>query len=42
MKPGDIFVARTDLFAGVDEVYAMKRNILNRLRRNHELRAMYE
>jgi DNA-directed RNA polymerase specialized sigma24 family protein len=42
MKPGDIFAARSDLFAGVDEVYAMKRNILNRLRRNHELRAMYE
>ncbi|NNJ12883.1 sigma-70 family RNA polymerase sigma factor [Chloroflexales bacterium ZM16-3] len=41
MKPGDIFAARGDLFSDVSEVYALKRNILVRLRRNPELKGMY-
>jgi hypothetical protein len=41
MKPGDIFAQRGDLFADVSEVYALKRNILVRLRRNAELQGMY-
>lgn len=41
MKPGDIFEARSDLFASVNEVYMLKRNILARLRRSPELRGLY-
>lgn len=41
MKPGDIFGGRKDLFADVNEVYTLKRNILARLRRNSDLRGMY-
>ncbi len=41
MKPGDIYNQRRDLFQGVEEVYALKRNILSRLRRCKELQGMY-
>jgi DNA-directed RNA polymerase specialized sigma24 family protein len=41
MKPGDIYNERRDLFQGVGEVYALKRNILSRLRRSKELQGMY-
>ncbi|MEI7644918.1 MAG: sigma-70 family RNA polymerase sigma factor [Chloroflexales bacterium] len=41
MKPSDIFAARGDLFADVAEVYALKRNILVRLRRSPELKGEY-
>jgi hypothetical protein len=38
MKPGEIYDDRPDLFADVDEVYNVKRNLLARLGRNAELR----
>jgi hypothetical protein len=38
MKPGEIYDDRPDLFADVDEVYNVKRNLLARLSRNAELR----
>ncbi|EFO79155.1 hypothetical protein OSCT_2988 [Oscillochloris trichoides DG-6] len=41
MKPGDIFAERSDLFTDITEVYAIKRNILVRLRRNPELQGLY-
>ncbi len=41
MKPSDIFAQRGDLFSDVAEVYALKRTILVRLRRNPELKGMY-
>jgi DNA-directed RNA polymerase specialized sigma24 family protein len=41
MKPSDIFNERRDLFTSVDEVYAMKRNVLSRLRRCKDLQGMY-
>lgn len=41
MKPGDIYNERRDLFQDVAEVYALKRNILGRLRRSKELQGMY-
>lgn len=41
MKPGDIYHDHSALFAGIEEVYTLKRNILARLRRNPELRGMY-
>lgn len=41
MKPGDIFAARGDLFADINEVYTLKRNILARLRRNPDLKGLY-
>lgn len=40
MKPGDIYDQRPDLFAGVNDVYNVKRNVLGRLSRNQELRRM--
>jgi hypothetical protein len=42
MKPGDIYTRRPDLFASVNDVYNVKRNILGRLSRNHELRERFE
>jgi DNA-directed RNA polymerase specialized sigma24 family protein len=38
MKPGEICGQRPDLFASVDDVYNVKRNVLSRLSRNPELR----
>jgi DNA-directed RNA polymerase specialized sigma24 family protein len=40
MKPGDIYNERPDLFASVNDVYNVKRNVLGRLGRNSELRQM--
>ena len=40
MKPGDIYNHRQDLFASVNDVYNVKRNVLGRLSRNQELRRM--
>lgn len=40
--PADIFALYPDLFADVDEVYKVKRNMWNRLRRNTNLQAMCE
>jgi DNA-directed RNA polymerase specialized sigma24 family protein len=41
MKPGDIFAQHGDLFGEIAEVYALKRNILVRLRRSPDLKGMY-
>jgi DNA-directed RNA polymerase specialized sigma24 family protein len=41
MKPGAIFEQRPDLFASIDEVYTLKRNVLTRLRRCAELKELY-
>ena len=38
MKPGEICDQRPDLFANVNDVYNIKRNVLSRLSRNGELR----
>src|SRR5512145_1481112 len=38
MKPSEIYRQRQDLFASVNEVYNIKRNVLGRLSRNQELR----
>jgi DNA-directed RNA polymerase specialized sigma24 family protein len=38
LKPGEICNQRPDLFAGVADVYNIKRNVLSRLSRNPELR----
>jgi DNA-directed RNA polymerase specialized sigma24 family protein len=38
LKPGEICNQRPDLFAGVGDVYNIKRNVLSRLSRNPELR----
>lgn len=38
MKPGDIFAQHKDLFPAVGTVYNMKRNLLERLGRNQQLR----
>jgi hypothetical protein len=40
LKPGDIYQDRQDLFASVNDVYNVKRNVLGRLSRNQELRQM--
>ena len=40
MKPGDIFARHQRHFASITEVYNLKRNVLNRLARNPELRRM--
>ncbi len=41
MKPGDIFARHGNLFAGVEEVYTLKRSVLTRLRKSPELRGLY-
>lgn len=41
MKPGDIYSEWGHLFNGIEEVYALKRTILTRLRKSHELQGMY-
>jgi len=40
MKPGDIYNQRSDLFANINDVYNVKRNVLGRLSRNQELRQL--
>jgi hypothetical protein len=40
LKPGEIYEQRPDLFANVNEVYNVKRNVLARLGRNGELRGL--
>jgi hypothetical protein len=40
LKPGDIYERRKDLFASVNDVYNVKRNVLGRLSRNQELRRL--
>jgi len=42
MKPREIYDARRDLFANVNEVYLAKRNVLDRLRRDLGLRRLIE
>lgn len=37
LRPNDIYAQRRDLFASVDDVYSVKRNVLIRLRRNMQL-----
>lgn len=41
MKPGDIYAEWGALFSGVEEIYTLKRGILNRLRKSAELRGLY-
>lgn len=41
LKPGDIYERRADLFASVNDVYNVKRNILGRLSRNQDLRQRF-
>jgi hypothetical protein len=40
MKPSEIFAKYPDMFASVNEVYTTKRNVLERLGRNQELREL--
>jgi hypothetical protein len=42
MKPGEIYQKRTTLFNSVRDVYGVKRNVLERLGRNAELKQMFE
>ena len=39
LKPGEIFDRHPRLYADVDEVYRVKRNVVERLRRNPDVRA---
>jgi RNA polymerase sigma factor (sigma-70 family) len=41
MKPGEISSQHSRLFPTVDDVYRIKRNVLERLRRNRRLQAMF-
>lgn len=41
MKPGEISYRHRRLFPSVDDVYRIKRNVLERLRRNRRLQAMF-
>lgn len=41
MKPGDIYERWQNLFSDVHEIYAIKRVVLNRLRRHEMLRELY-
>jgi len=38
MKPGEIFERNPDQYGGVDDVYRIKRNVIERLRRSAEIR----
>jgi hypothetical protein len=40
MKPGEISRHYQHLFPSVDDVYRIKRNVLERLRRNKRLQAL--
>jgi hypothetical protein len=39
LKPREVYERHHDLFGSVDDVYRIKRNLLDRLRRNPEIRA---
>lgn len=41
MKPGEICAQYRHLFPTVDDVYRIKRNVLERLRRNRRLRNLF-
>ncbi|GCE20685.1 RNA polymerase sigma factor [Dictyobacter kobayashii] len=41
MKPGEISAQHPRFFTSVDDVYRIKRNVLERLRRNRRLRALF-
>lgn len=41
MKPGEICVQYRQLFASVEDVYRIKRNVLERLRRNRRLQTLF-
>jgi len=41
MRPAEIYAARPDLFASVNDVYVVKRNVIERLRSNPLLRQLY-
>lgn len=41
MKPGEISSQHPQLFTSVDDVYRIKRNVLERLRRNRRLQALF-
>ena len=40
LKPAEIFSRHPDLYEGVADVYRIKRNLIERLRRNPEIRAL--
>jgi RNA polymerase sigma factor (sigma-70 family) len=42
MKPSEISIRQQRLFPTVDDVYRIKRNVLERLRRNRRLQAMFK
>lgn len=41
LRPGEIHELHADLFPSVHDIYQVKRNVLDRLRRNRELQEMY-
>ena len=42
LKPREVYEQHPDLFGSVDDVYRIKRNLLDRLRRNPDIRAFLE
>lgn len=40
MRPGDIFTHRQDLFASINDVYSIRRNVIKRLGRDRQLRSL--
>jgi DNA-directed RNA polymerase specialized sigma24 family protein len=40
MRPGDIFSHRQDLFASINDVYSIRRNVIKRLGRDEQLRSL--
>jgi hypothetical protein len=40
LKPGEICQQRPHIFSSVEDVYRIKRNVLERLRRNQRLQAL--
>jgi hypothetical protein len=42
LKPREVYERHPDLFGSVDDVYRIKRNLLDRLRRNPDIRAFLE
>ncbi|GCE12347.1 RNA polymerase sigma factor [Tengunoibacter tsumagoiensis] len=42
MKPGEISMQQQSFFPSVDDVYRIKRNVLERLRRNRRLQAFFQ
>jgi hypothetical protein len=41
LKPSEIYAENSDRFESLDEVYRVKRNVLNRLRRNPDLQQLF-